>query len=397
MILYSKQIYVENKKIAGYLTIEDGKIVRITQDNPNAGEVIDYSDKIIIPGYIDIHIHGWGTGGYWSEKTPESLYRMKKELPETGVTSFLGTTGTDALSAIHQGIEAANVVYGDQKEGAELLGVHLEGPFISKEFRGMQREEYCIDPSLEVMEAFIAKQDHDRLIKMMTIAPELPNAKEVIQFCHEHGIQVSVGHSGATFDEITAVKDYGIGGVIHMYSGMKGLHHRELGVAGTAMYYPDLMCEFAKQTGNTVRHEAFDIVYRLKGADGVYLTTDCVALAKMDREFHHYIRQETFIPQEGGMVKVVKDSGEFYMIDSNDYEAVKDLELGFADSVKNMAAHSDVTMFDVIKMTSTNPAKYIQVDDRKGYIKEGYDADLLVIDEDYNVYETYCRGVKQAK
>ena len=395
MILYSEHIYLEQRKIAGYITIEKGKITEVSPQKPIGKKIIDYRDYLIIPGYMDIHIHGWGTGGFWSERNVESLVAMKKQLPLTGVTSFLGTTGTDSLERIYTCIDAASttVVNQNSGDGAELLGVHLEGPFINKKFRGMQKEEYCIDPDLEIMRSFVTRAKQHNLIKFMTIAPELPNAKAVISYCKSQGIQCSIGHSGATFDEIKATKDYGIGGVIHMFSGMQGLHHRELGVAGSAMYFADLYCEFAKQTGQTVRHEAFDIIYRLKGSDRIYLTTDCVALAKMDRKFHHYIRGETFNPLGSGMVEVTKDNGEKYLLNANDYESVKDLELSYEESVRNLVKHTNVTPFDVIKMTSTNPAKFIGVADRKGLLKEGYDADILIVDPTYKIKEVYCMGV----
>ena len=176
-----------------------------------------------------------------------------------------------------------------------------------------------------------------------------------------------------------------------MFSGMRGLHHRELGVVGSAMYFDDLMCEFAKQSGLTVAHEAFDLVYRLKGADKIYLCTDCAGFAKTNKSHYHYIRKQTFSPQDG-MLLVTNDDGSTFTIDPNDYESVKNIELGYLESVKNMISHTKMSMHDVIKITSFNPAKYIGIEDRKGSIEVGKDADLLIINSNFDLKKVYCKG-----
>jgi len=389
MILFSKHIYVPNKEMEGYITIENGRISSISAHCD--GEYVDYSDAIIIPGFIDLHIHGWGTGSFWMEKNSNSLFEMKKYLPYQGVTSFLATTAADTIPDILHSISEAEFVIQNQVSGSECIGIHLEGPFINKEFKGMQEEENCIDPSLSLMETFYNSQKDKASIKLMTIAPELPNAADVIRYCKSKGIQISIGHSAATFEVIKELKGLGIGGVTHMFSGMRGLHHRELGVVGSAMYFDDLMCEFAKQSGLTVAHEAFDIVYRLKGADKIYLCTDCAGFAKTNKPHYHYIRKQTFTPKDG-MLLVTNDDGSTFTINPNDYESVKNIELGYLDSVKNMISHTKMSMHDAIKITSFNPAKYIGIEERKGSIEVGKDADLLIINSKFDLMRVYCKG-----
>lgn len=392
MQIYSKHIFLPDKEVEGYLTVENGKITGIKAHAD--GEYLNHEDDWILPGYLDIHIHGWGRGSFWMERTQESLLYMQQDLPKAGVTSFLATTCADSIPHTLTCLRAANQVYQKREQGAELLGVHLEGPFINPEFGGMQEKEYCIAPDMAVMHTLYDAQEDATMIKLMSIAPEMDNAKDVIMFCKDHQIQCNIGHSAATFDQIKELKGYGLGGVTHMFSGMKGLHHRELGVAGSAMYFEDLVCEFAKQTGMTVRHEAFDIVYRLKGSDKVYLTTDCAGYAKVTEPHYHYIRKETFYPADG-LLKIKKDSGEEYTIDPLDYEAVKEIELSYELSVQNMAAHSKVTPFDVIRMTSYNPARHIGVLDRKGSLEIGKDADIIICDSQYQIQQVYCKGVRQ--
>ncbi|MBE6055136.1 MAG: N-acetylglucosamine-6-phosphate deacetylase [Clostridium sartagoforme] len=408
MIIYSKNIYLEDKKISGFIKIENKEIKDIVEieedvstdlkdyvasnlrwDNDN--EVLDYGDLTIIPGFIDNHIHGWGTGSFWFEKTEKSIREMQKNLPKEGVTSFLATTGADAIKEILTQIDEANEIYEAEQVGAEMIGVHLEGPFISKEYKGMQKEENCILPNLEYMKEFYNRQKSKDLIKLMTMAPELDGAKEVAEFCKDKGIQLSIGHSGSTFDKIKEIKDYGFGGFTHTFSGMRGMHHRELGVAGAALYFDDMYCEFAKQTGLTVKHEAFDIALRIKTSDKIILSTDCCGLAMTDKPWHHYVRKITLIPHENG-VMIKHDDGREEIIDNSKYENVKDLEMSFIDSVKNVIKHSKVDIFDIMKMASINPAKYVNVYDKKGSIATNKDADILVIDEEFNLIETIVRG-----
>ncbi|MBC5628144.1 N-acetylglucosamine-6-phosphate deacetylase [Clostridium sp. NSJ-6] len=409
MIIYSKNIYLENNKICGFIKVDKEKIVDIKECNRDLDcdylkeyvsselkwdsndEIFDYSNLNIIPGFIDIHIHGWGTGSFWLEKSKESILEMKKYLPIEGVTSFLATSGADTKDEILGQIDAVNEAYEENQIGADLLGIHLEGPFINKEFKGMQNEENCILPNIDIMKSFYERQGKQGLIKLMTMAPELENSKEVAEFCKEKGIQLSVGHSAATFEQIKEMKEHGFSGFTHTFSGMKGMHHRELGVAGSALYFDDMYCEFAKQTGLTVKHEIFDIALRIKTSDKIILTTDCCGLAKTNKPWNHYVRRITIIPHEKG-VMIKHYDGREEIIDNSNYENVRDIEMSYINSVKNVIKHSKVTIFDVIKMTSANPAKYINVFDKKGSIDINKDADLLVIDNDFNIIDTIVRG-----
>ena len=409
MIIYSNNIYLENKKISGFIKIENTKITdiievdkEITETSLNEyvinnltidknEEILNYSNLNIIPGFIDNHIHGWGTGSFWFEKSKESIQEMQKHLPKEGVTSFLATTGADTEEEIFKQIDEANEIYESEQVGAEVIGLHLEGPFINKEYKGMQKEENCILPNIELMKAFYNRQKSKDLIKLMTMAPELEGAKEVAEFCKDKGIQLSIGHTASTFDKIKEMKDYGFGGFTHTFSGMRGMHHRELGVVGAALYFDDMYCEFAKQTGLTVKHEAFDIALRIKTSNKIILSTDCVGLAMTNNPWHHYVRKITLIPHKDG-VMIKHDDGKEEILDNSKYENVKDLEMSFIDSVKNVIKHSKVDIFDIMKMASINPAKYVNIYNKKGSIAVNKDADLLVIDNNFNILTTIVRG-----
>ncbi|WP_333652888.1 N-acetylglucosamine-6-phosphate deacetylase [Lacrimispora sp.] len=389
MIIYSKHIILEQEEFDGFIEIEDGKVKALHKEYDGPYE--DFSDFVILPGFIDIHIHGWATGSFWFEKSAGALKEMSRTLPYAGVTSYLAASGADTLPEIKRSIEAADEAYEMDYPGAEMLGVHLEGPFINPQYRGMQREECCILPSLRVMKELYNSFRNKELCRYMTIAVELEGAREVLEFCRSHNIQTSIGHSAATFAQIKEIKDAGVGGFTHTFSGMRGFHHRELGTAGAALYFDDMMCEFAKQTGMTVSHEAFDIAYRIKGSGRIIMTTDCSGLAQTQTEFDHYVRKIKFI-KDGDKVRIAHYDGREEWIDPRDYKAVKDVELSYIGSIQNMACHTRVDWFDIMRMTSLNPARYIHVDDKKGSIAPGKDADFTIVDSNLNLVSVFCRG-----
>lgn len=395
MFVYSEKIFTPSGYQSGYLEVVDGKIAGI-HDTIEKEEYIDYGDKIIIPGFIDVHIHGWATGSFIHQGDEQSLARMSKDLVNMGVTSYLATTATDHLDKLKSQVKAADKFRKEWTSdmGADLIGVHLEGPFINEEYKGMQKAEYCLPPTVETVDELLDPVS-DGLVKLMTLAPELPGAAAVINYLNQKGIQISVGHSAAEFEVIKELKDLGLGGFTHTFSGMRGMHHRRLGVAGAAMYFDDMYAEFGKQTGLTVRPEAFAIVYKIKGPDRITLTTDCTGLAQVGEKTYHYIREATFEPESDKRVRVTGDDGKTELLDKTDYSSVKDIELGFLPSVRNVVKNVDASVGDIVKMASENPAAYIGVSDRKGSLEKGKDADFIVIDGDFNLYDTYVKGIKQ--
>lgn len=393
MIIYSKHIYTPNGILDGFIEIEDRKIKKVIEKNrANYIKYLNYENKHIIPGFIDNHIHGWATGSFWKDGTREYMIKMKRDLVKEGVTSFLGTTGTDTIERTKRVLKEAKKVLDSENDidGANMYGIHLEGPFISKEYKGMQKGEYCLPPSIEILKEFMDVVGDDN-IKLMTIAPELDGALEVIDFCTRNNIVTQVGHSSAKFEDVKKAIKYGLKGATHTYSGMRGFHHRELGVVGAIMYFDELYAEFAKQTGLTVKPEAFDIMFKLKGIDKMLLSTDDVALARGDEPFYHYIRKAKFIP-EGDYIKIVHDDGKEEVLDRTKYENIKDLELGFFGSVKNILKRGVYSLAEISQMASYNPAKYMGIDDIKGSIEENKDADILILSDKYDLEICICRG-----
>ena len=380
--------------ISGILEINAGKISAIIP-GANVGDVdYDCSGLMIIPGFIDTHVHGWGRGSYIFQGTASAIGRMAKDLPQAGVTAFLASSSAAAPEFIEQSMQAAAeyIAAEHPADVAECLGIHFEGPFLNIEQCGMQNPEYIVPPDIGLFEHY--QKLADDTIRLVTLAPELPGGLELVKHLRVKDVAVSAGHTAATFDEMALAVECGVQSFTHTFSGMRGLHHREPGVVGAAMYYDNCYCEVVKQTGITVRPEVFAILYRVKTAERIIHSTDCVGYGDMKSGavFKHYLRQAEF--SVDGNELVVKTAAGTERYNRLDYDVVKDIELSYIQSVRNIIANVHPTVPDVIKMTAENPAKLIGIFDRKGSIAVDKDADLLVVDTDFELQAVFCNGSK---
>ncbi|MFT8210717.1 MAG: N-acetylglucosamine-6-phosphate deacetylase [Symbiopectobacterium sp.] len=393
-VIKSNRIVFPDGIKSGYLLIQDGKICGF---EPHfSSQYIDRSEQIIMPGFVDIHVHGWGRGSFAYKGNQSSLKWMSHDLVNVGVTSYLPTFGTmpndfleASLMATADYIATATVT-----DGAEAIGIHMEGPYISEKHLGMQRADCLQRPSIASFERFNQLAGHH--IRLMTLAPELEGALEVIRHLRAQGITVSAGHTDATFAEITAAIEAGLNHFTHAYSGMRGFYHRELGVVGALMYYQDTYAEVAKQSGITIKPEAFDLLYRLKRDRRMVLMSDCMGYVDFpeDYEFYHYLRKETFCIKQG-LLEIAADDRDTRQVCPCDYETVKHLEMNFLDSVKNIVGRLDHGLVSVARIACENPAFLAGAADRKGALSPGKDADILVLDDDLNLLDVYCRGRRQ--
>ncbi|HAP81938.1 MAG TPA: N-acetylglucosamine-6-phosphate deacetylase, partial [Enterobacteriaceae bacterium] len=200
--LRSTRIVTPEGLRSGVLTIENGKIAAIVQDYH--GEVTDYGDSYLMPGFVDIHVHGWGRGSFAWKGTRESVQAMSRDLVQAGVTSYLATSATMPQAFLERSLQAAAeyIETAPPGDGAEPVGIHMEGPYINKKYLGMQREDSLQPPSVAGFKHFnrLAKGH----IRLMTLAPELDGALALIRYLHSQGITASAGHTDATFDQMTA-------------------------------------------------------------------------------------------------------------------------------------------------------------------------------------------------
>ena len=397
MIIKCNNIYTPGGIKKGFLTIENGILKNISESLLDSESTyIDYSDKNIFPGFIDIHIHGYGRGSFAYKGDSDSIKNMSKDVVQMGVTSYLLTSGTMPKKFLESSYnEAKKIIESFVKgEGAEPIGIHMEGPFINEKYIGMQRLDSVERASIERFEHYNKISGNN--IKLVTLAPEIEGAIDLIKYLDKNNIVISAGHTAATFDEVKVAIDVGLTNFTHVYSGMRGFHHRELGVVGAAMFFKNTYVELAKQSGITVKSEAFDIMYRLKGDEKLVMMTDCLGLGGFPEgySFYHYLRKTNFT-MEKKLLKLEMDNGEISYISTDDFEKLKDLELGFLESIKNIVDRLENKWLSVMKIACENPAKIAGVFNRKGSIEVGKDADFLILDQEWNLSEVYCFGKKQ--
>lgn len=356
------------------ILIENGTITKIGPINVTAGSVttLDAGGRIIAPGFIDIHIQGAG-GADVLDATIDSLKAISQTCARFGVTSFLATTVFKAGQKNQHVVTAARNT-GRNLGGANLLGIHLEGPFVSPEKRGMIQPDCLSAPSLELLDK-ILDQTEDRL-KIMTIAPELPNSFQVVRQLVSRNIIASFGHSNATYEQTLDGFNAGISHVTHLFNTMPSLHHRSPG---------PLIAIF--QT----KHVTAQII-----PDGIHIHPSVV------RFTFETLGPDRVIPITDGMQSLGLPDGKFVYNDieyesKNGTARYKDgtligTALGLSQLLGRLMSFTDCPLDVAIKTVTENPARVLGLQDKKGVIATGKDADLVLLDSDYSVHTTVVAG-----
>ncbi|PKP54832.1 N-acetylglucosamine-6-phosphate deacetylase, partial [Candidatus Atribacteria bacterium HGW-Atribacteria-1] len=278
------------------IIIEKGKIIDITDKKENItvpieAEVIEARDKFIVPGFIDIHVHGGG-GSDVMDGEYEAIKQIAITHSRFGTTAFLPTTMTMTKDKI---IKSLKSIYETMLEGtgaAEILGIHLEGPYINPEKKGAQKEEDIKKVSIEEFLEF--NKASGNLIRLVTIAPEMPGATDLINYLHKQGIIASVGHSNATYVQVQAGIQAGLSHVTHTFNAMRGLHHREPGVVGAALSSPKLAVEIIAD-GIHLHPVVIKILIQAKGSEKIVLITDAMRATGMSEGIYDLAGQEVAV------------------------------------------------------------------------------------------------------
>lgn len=357
----------------GYLCINDGKFESFQKEKPDSDNIIDYSGKLIAPGFVDTHIHGLLNCDIM-DNTPEAVKTISKGLLKYGVTSFLPTTLTDSIERLDESVENIASVYNDI-EGAKIQGIFLEGPFFTEKFKGAQNKKYFKDPDSNTLDQWQKKSNN--LIKKIAIAPERENAAEFASYATKHNVSVALGHSAATFNEAKKVVGSGANIFVHTYNGMSPLTHREPGMVGAAMElkntFAELICD-----GHHISPVAANIMMNAKGRDNIVLITDCMRAGSM--EDGNYTLGEFDVIVKGGTARLTTGSLAGSVLTMN-------------KAIKNVVDWNIATLEEAIKMASFNPALSCNLENICGSIKPSLDADFVVIDNELNVYNTYINGI----
>lgn len=358
----------------GDVFIENGRIKRVGKAlTVVAKRVIDAKGKewLLFPGYIDMHIHG-SAGNDAMDATEDTLHSFGRSLVKEGVTGFLATTMTQSCPAIEKAL--VNVAHFEGAEDeAELLGVHVEGPYISTLRAGAQPIEYIKLPSIQEFNRW--QELSGQRIKQITVAPEIEGGFEFVEELSKQGIVVSIGHSDATAQEVEKAVQLGAKQATHLFNQMRPFHHREPGVVGSVLVEENMKVEVIVDFVHC-HPKAVELAYRLKGASGIILITD--AMRAKGLSYGEY--------DLGGQTVSVTKMGAHL---SNGALAGSVLTMDLA--VKNMQSVTNCSLQELVAMSSTNAAEQLGLT-TKGYIAEDFDADLVIVDQKLNVQKTICRG-----
>jgi len=361
-------IYIDNKKIVkSNLTIKGDKFDSFKAEK----NAITLNNKyIIVPGFIEEHIHGCSNKDSM-DPSKEALEIIAKSLVKDGTTSFLPTTMTMSKKYIIAALN--NIKNKKYKDGeAKILGVHLEGPFISKEYKGAQDEKYIIKPNIKDLNDFIKASGNS--IRLITIAPE-ECPSNVIKHLLKNKIVVSMGHSNAKASDVErAIKD-GASCTTHTYNAMSKLHHRDIGLVGEALLHNEIYSELILDLEH-VSSDAARLLLKNKGKEHLLLITDSM-MARNMKDGKYMLG--TFPVYKKGMKATLKDGTLAGSI------------LKMNDALKNAKKVFKLKIEDIVDMASKNIANNLHLKNI-GSISKGYYADFVIIDKDFNVYQTYVNG-----
>ena len=351
--------------------IENDKIVEISNRQATDEDIIDARGQYVAPGFIDVHTHGRG-GSDTMYPTFEDLNVISKTALKTGVTTLLPTTMTMPAEDIAKAIENV-VAYKDKVEGAEILGVHLEGPFFNKIYKGAQPEECMILPTVDNYLSFV--KDHQDVIRKISIAPELEHSIELIEYLNDKNTVVSLGHTNATYEEAQAAIDAGATSGTHTYNAMTPLTHRAPGVVGAIMINDSVYAELILD-GIHVNFAAAKALLRTKGKDKLILITDSIEAAGLENGTYKLGNQPVY----------VKD-GEARLANGALAGSIANMN----DCVRNAYQNLGLTLNEAVNLASYNPAKSLN-EDLLGEIKVGNYANIIFFNENIDIQGTMIKG-----
>lgn len=367
-------VYAEGKGIIRTSVYFDDKIRQIGGYVAGAEEIELPENAVVLPGFIDEHIHGAG-GSDAMDGNTKDLAIIAETVAKEGTTAFLATTMTQskenilkAMRAVKEYREAAG------EQGARIAGVHLEGPFIAAAHKGAQPLEYVAAPDAKTFDEYNAACGN--AIKIITLAPETDGALDFIRHIVAQGTVVSIGHTGAKYAEVKAAMEAGATNVTHTYNAQSPLHHREIGVVGSALLLEDLYCELICDTIH-VSVPAMQLLVKNKRADKLALITDAMRAKGL----------ADGVSELGGQTVYVK-GGEARLADGTLAGSV----LRMNRALQNMVEKVGVPFTQAVDYCTINPARTLKMENEAGSIAEGKRADFAVLNDKFDVLYTVRDG-----
>ena len=375
MVIQSKRVWIAGQFIPAQLEVRDGKIAAVRAYGELEADY-DYDNRRIVPGFIDVHTHGaydYDT----NDGEPEGLRNWMKKIPEEGVTAILPTTVTQMPDVLTKAVANVADVVENGYEGAEILGIHFEGPYLDMDYKGAQPPEAIAQATVEQFDMY--QEAAKGLIKYITLAPEHDEGFALTKHCKETGVVVSMGHSSATYEQALMGIANGATSMTHVYNGMTAYHHRNPGLVGTAFrvrdIYGDIICD-----GCHSHVAALNNYFTAKGRDYTIMITDSLR-AKHCPPGGNY--------QLGGHDIEIDENGLAHLKGTN---TIAGSTLYMNRGLRILVEEALIPFDQALNSCTINPARCLGVDDRKGKLVAGYDADIVVLEDNYDVAQTYCRG-----
>lgn len=371
--LKTEKIYAESDVFEGRcLRIENGLIAEIT-DSPSGNlPVIDLPGTSLVPGLIDLHIHG-REGCDVMDATPEAIDTISRSLAKHGVTGFLATTVTSSWEETLAAMDNLGRATLEEQAGARVLGGYSEGLFFASEHKGAHNDHYFLAPTQERMDALV-DASHGQL-KVVALAPEVDGAMEIISYLKARGVRVMLGHTNATYDQTRSALDAGACGGVHVFNGMRGIHHREPGCTGAVLVHEANVEVIAD--GVHLHPAILQMICKLKDPSQVTLISDCINAGGLSDGRYQLGKME--ISLEAGVART--DSG-----------SLAGSTLTLERAVSNLHKLAGIELREALHMASLSPAKFLAIDNRTGSIAPGKDADIAVLNADGEVMATFVAG-----
>lgn len=370
--LTSATIVGEDRDLLGTgVTVKDGRIEALGTINATP-PTLDLGDAIIVPGMIDIHIHGRESRDVM-DANPESLHIISASLARHGVTGFLATTATASWERTLKALDTVGQVADAALPGARLLGAYSEGIFFSERHKGAHNEAFFLDPSIERITAL--QQAARGNLKVVALAPEREGALEAIRFAVANGIRIVLGHTDATYDQALAALDAGASGGVHVFNGMRGIHHRDPGCAGAVLLQPATVEVIAD--GVHLHPAILSMIVRLKAPGDIILISDCMCAGGLGDGCYRLGEMDVRVADGVARTNSGSLAGSTLTLESAVGRMARDSGLGFRDA---------------IHLASLSPARFLGLDREAGSIADGKRADLAIMDTAHHVRATIVGG-----
>jgi len=372
--LQASQVYTETGiKEDYYVLINDGQIIDICQNPKDKCPVIALGDLQLLPGLLDLHIHG-REGADIMDATPQAIETISRSLAKHGVVGFLATTVTSTWENTLAAFKNIGHCYKYQPSGAQVLGAYNEGLFFTEDHKGAHDEQYFLPLSKDNIDSIISATQG--ALKVVALAPELSGSADIIRYLSAKGIKPMLGHTNANYQQTCDALHAGACGGVHVFNGMKGIHHRDPGCAGAVLLDKEAYVEVIAD-GVHLHHGILEMIYRMKGPKNMTLISDCIVAGGMADGSYRL-----------GMLDVDVTNG----IARTQSGSLAGSTLTLEKAVANMVQLADIPKLEAIHMASLVPAEFLGVSDSLGSIAINKRACFAIVDDNFTIQATIIDG-----